>query len=108
MDPYTDPLVFGQRLQILRTRKGLTRDQLGGLVGRSGSWVKGVETGRPKTPKLETILGVGPGHPRLAAVKAAVDAFPVVTAREASSTAHTRLGWRARGRHGTRLPTTVR
>ena len=28
-DPYTDPLVFGQRLQILRTRKGLTRDQLG-------------------------------------------------------------------------------
>lgn len=55
-DPYADPLVFGQRLQILRTRKGLTREQLGGLVGRSGSWVKGVETGRLKTPRLEVVL----------------------------------------------------
>ncbi|GIE92075.1 Helix-turn-helix domain-containing protein [Actinoplanes regularis] len=114
MDPYTDPLVFGQRLQILRTRKGITRDQLGGLVGRSGSWVKGVETGRLKTPKLEITLAlaevlrvrdlsdltgdqslhvdlfVGPGHPRLAAVKAAVDAFPVATAQEPPSTAHIR------------------
>lgn len=123
-DPYTDPLVFGQRLQILRTRKGLTRDQLGGLVGKSGSWVKGVETGRLKTPKLETILGIaevlrvrdlsdltgdqavhvdlftGPGHPRLAAVKAAVDAFPVATEREAPPTAHIRArlarAWAAR------------
>ncbi|MCW2144558.1 helix-turn-helix domain-containing protein [Actinoplanes cyaneus] len=111
-DPHTDSLVFGQRLQILRTRKGLTRDQLGGLVGRSGSWAKGLETGRLKTPKLDTILALaealrvrdlseltgdqslhidlfaGPGHPRLAAVKAAVDAFPAVTAHEAPSTAH--------------------
>lgn len=113
-DPNTNPLVFGQRVQILRTRKGITRDQLGGLVGKSGSWVKGVETGRLKTPKLETILRVaevlrvrdlsdltgdqsmhvdlftGPGHPRLAAVKAAVDRFPVATAQEAPSTAHIR------------------
>lgn len=123
-DPYADPLVFGQRLQILRTRKGLTRDQLGGLVGRSGSWVKGVETGRLKTPKLETILRIaevlrvrdladltgsqsvhvdlftGPGHPRLAAVKAAVDAFPVTTVEEAPPTAHLRArlarAWSAR------------
>jgi transcriptional regulator with XRE-family HTH domain len=124
MDPYADPLAFGQRLQILRTRTGLTRDQLGGLVGRSGSWVKGVETGRLKTPKLDLILAlaealrvrnladltgdqslhvdlfVGPGHPRLAAVKAAVDAFPVVTAREAAPIAHIRArlarAWSAR------------
>ncbi|WP_030443157.1 helix-turn-helix domain-containing protein [Actinoplanes subtropicus] len=123
-DPYTDPLVFGQRLQILRTRKGLTRDQLGGLVGKSGSWVKAVENGRLKTPKLETILRiaevlrvrdlsdltgdqsvhvdlfVGPGHPRLAAVKAAVDAFPVATAREAPPIEHIRArlarAWSAR------------
>lgn len=123
-DPNTNPLVFGQRLQILRTRKGLTRDQLGGLVGKSGSWVKGVETGRLKPPKLETMLRIaevlrvrdlsdltgdqslhvdlftGPGHPRLAAVKAAVDAFPVVTAQEAPSTAHIRArlsrAWSAR------------
>ncbi|MFJ9121296.1 helix-turn-helix domain-containing protein [Streptomyces sp. NPDC102394] len=111
-DPYANPLVFGQRLQILRTRKGMTRDQLGGLVGKSGSWVKGVETGRLGTPKLEMILQIaevlrvrdladltggpsmqvhlfsGPGHPRLAAVRAAVDAFPVATQREAPSAAH--------------------
>jgi transcriptional regulator with XRE-family HTH domain len=123
-DPYTDPLAFGQRLQILRTRKGLTRDQLGGLVGKSGSWVKGIETGRLKTPKLDTVLALaealrvrdlsdltgdqslhidlfaGPGHPRLAAVKAAVDLFPVATAQEAPSTAHIRArlarAWSAR------------
>ena len=37
---------------------------------------------------LHIDLFAGPGHPRLAAVKAAVDAFPVATAREASSAAH--------------------
>ncbi|WP_127543497.1 helix-turn-helix transcriptional regulator [Actinoplanes sp. OR16] len=124
MDPYADSLAFGQRLQILRTRRGLTRDQLGGLVGRSGSWVKGVETGRLKMPKLEFILALaealrvrdlsdltgdqslhvdlfaGPGHPRLAAVKAAVDAWPIATTREASPTTHIRArlasAWSAR------------
>ncbi|MFG2172268.1 helix-turn-helix domain-containing protein [Streptomyces niveus] len=112
-DPYADPLVFGQRLQILRTRRGVTRDQLGGLLGRTGSWVKGVESGRLKTPKLELILRIaeilrvrdlseltgdqsvhidlfaGPGHPRLAAVKAAIDAYPLALAQgEAPPTAH--------------------
>lgn len=99
-DPYSDPIAFGQRLQILRTRRGMTRDQLGGLMGRSGSWVKGIETGRRGVPRLEVVLRLaevlrvrdladltgdqsvhvdlftGPGHPRLAAVRAAVDAFP--------------------------------
>ncbi|GAA3785872.1 helix-turn-helix domain-containing protein [Streptomyces chiangmaiensis] len=111
-DPYADPLVFGQRLQILRTRRGMTREQLGGLVGKSGSWVKGVETGRLGTPKLDMILRIaevlrvrdlgdltgsqamhihlftGPGHPRLAPVKAAVDAFPLTTQRAAPPAAH--------------------
>ncbi|MFJ8154795.1 helix-turn-helix domain-containing protein [Streptomyces sp. NPDC094468] len=123
-DPYADPLVFGQRLQILRTRKGMTRPQLGGLVGRSAEWVKSIETGRLKTPKLETILRlaevlrvrdladltgsqslhvdlfVGPGHPRLAAVKAAVDAFPLGGQREAPPAEHLRArlarAWSAR------------
>ncbi|MGW0826917.1 helix-turn-helix domain-containing protein [Streptomyces sp. NPDC002845] len=123
-DPYADPLVFGQRLQILRTRKGMTRDQLGGLVGRTGSWVKGVETGRLKTPKLEMVLRIaellrvrdlseltgdqsvhvdlftGPGHPRLAAVRAAVDVFPLTTRREAPPAAHLQArlarAWKAR------------
>ncbi|MGW0012481.1 helix-turn-helix domain-containing protein [Streptomyces tendae] len=123
-DPYADPLAFGQRLQILRTRRGLTREQLGGLAGRSGSWVKGVETGRLKTPKLEIVLRLaeilrvrdlsdltgdqsvsvdlftGPGHPRLPAVKAAVDAFPLGARREAPPAAHLRArlarAWSAR------------
>ena len=70
----------------------MTRDQLGGLMGRTGSWVKAIETGRLKTPQLQivlrfaellrvrdlsdltgdqsvhTALFTGPGHPRLAAV----------------------------------------
>ncbi|MFJ1964912.1 helix-turn-helix domain-containing protein [Streptomyces massasporeus] len=123
-DPYSDPLVFGQRLQILRTRRGLTRDQLGGLAGFSGSWVKGVETGRLKTPKLAIVLRLaeilrvrdlsdltgnqsvhadlftGPGHPRLPEVKAAVDAFPLGARREAPPAAHLRArlarAWSAR------------
>lgn len=123
-DPYGNPLIFGQRLQILRTRRGLTRDQMGGLLGLSGSWVKGVESGRLKTPKLEVILRIaeilrvrnladltgsqtvqvemfaGPGHPRLAAVKAAVDAYPVGSQQEAPPTAHLRArldhAWTAR------------
>ena len=111
-DPYADQVAFGQRMKILRTRKGITRNQLGGLVGMTGSWVKGVETGRLKTPKLDMMLRIaevlrvrdladltgdqsahvdlfaGPGHPRLAAVKAAVDAFPVASHREAPPIAH--------------------
>ncbi|MFI0268551.1 helix-turn-helix domain-containing protein [Streptomyces luteogriseus] len=123
-DPYANPLVFGQRLQILRTRRGLTRDQLGGLAGFSGSWVKGVETGRLQTPKLEVVLRLaeilrvrdlsdltgdqsvhvslftGPGHTRLPEVKAAVDAFPLGARSEAPPTAHLRArlarAWSAR------------
>ncbi|MFJ3926148.1 helix-turn-helix domain-containing protein [Streptomyces sp. NPDC090022] len=111
-DPYTDPLVFGQRMQILRTRRGLTRIQLGGLVGRSGEWVKAVETGRLRVPKLEMILRVaevlrvrdlsdltgdqsmrvalftGPGHPRFAAVREAVNSPHLAGDREAPPAAH--------------------
>jgi transcriptional regulator with XRE-family HTH domain len=123
-DPYTNPLVFGQRLQILRTRRGLTRDQLGGLMGKSAQWVKDLETGRRRTPRLEVILHLaeilrvrdladltgnqavhvdlftGPGHPRLPEVKAAVDAFPLGADRAAPPTAHLKArlarAWSAR------------
>lgn len=124
-DPYRDPLVLGQRMQILRTRRSLTRDQLGGLVGRSGSWVKAIETGRLKTPALPVILRIaevlrvrdlsdltgdqsmrvhlftGPGHPRFAAVREALNTFRFGgDGREAPSAAHlsARLSkaWQAR------------
>lgn len=36
----------GERIQILRERKGLSRPVLAGLVGMSASWLKGIEQGR--------------------------------------------------------------
>ncbi|GGZ49041.1 hypothetical protein GCM10010387_49320 [Streptomyces inusitatus] len=81
-------------------------------MGRSDSWVKALETGRLKTPKLDVILRLadvlrvrdlsdltgdqsvpvslftGPGHPRLGAVRAAVDSLVLTADREAPSTAH--------------------
>jgi transcriptional regulator with XRE-family HTH domain len=110
-DPYADKVAFGQRLKILRTRRGHTREQLGGLMGRSGSWVRALEEGRLKVPRLEVVLRlaeilrvrdlaeltgdpvqtdlfVGPGHPRLAAVKAAVDAWPLALQQPAPAPAH--------------------
>ncbi|MFE7133441.1 helix-turn-helix domain-containing protein [Streptomyces sp. NPDC057638] len=110
-DPYADPLAFGQRLRILRTRRGVTRDQLGGLVARGGAWVKALETGRLGIPRFDLVLRLaevlrvrdlteltgdpsvpvplfaGPGHPRLAAVRAAVDRLTFAGDREAPPTA---------------------
>ncbi len=123
-DPYREQLAFGQRLQILRTRRGLTREQLGGLMGKSGEWVKALETGRLRVPRLETVLRfaevlrvrdlsdltgdqsmktslfTGPGHPRFAAVREALNALQLGAGREAPPAAHmsARLAraWQAR------------
>ena len=57
-DPAPEPIAFGQRMQLLRTRRGMSREVLAGLLGKSTSWVKQIENGRLKTPKLETILAV--------------------------------------------------
>ena len=105
-DPYADPLAFGQRMQILRERRGMSRTLLAGLVGMSPSWVKRVENGQLQTPRLELLLRIaealrvrdltdltgryngpvslftGPGHPRLGAVQAAVNAYPMLTSDE--------------------------
>ncbi|MCB5908183.1 helix-turn-helix domain-containing protein [Streptomyces pinistramenti] len=123
--PYVAPLVFGQRMQLLRRRRGMSRVVLAGLVGRSASWVKRVENGQLRTPGLEMILRVaealrvrdlaeltgytsmrrdlftGPGHPRLAAVAEAVNRFPADADRAAApSTTHLRArlacAWNAR------------
>lgn len=123
-DPYANPLAFGQRMQIYRQRRGMSRPVLAGLLGKSPSWVKQVESGLIQAPKLPMILRIaellrvrdladltgdqtlhvdlfiGPGHPRLAAVKAAVDAFPFTADREAPPTLHLRhrldRAWAAR------------
>lgn len=47
---------FGKRLKHLRERTGKTRAQLGGLVGKSDQWVKGIETGRLLPPRLPMML----------------------------------------------------
>lgn len=47
---------FAARLRYYRERAGLTRAVLGGLVGRSDQWVKGLETGRTLIPRLPMLL----------------------------------------------------
>ncbi|PWI06546.1 transcriptional regulator [Streptomyces sp. NWU339] len=111
-------------MQIYRQRRGMSRPVLAGLLDKSPSWVKQVESGQIQPPKLPMILRIaellrvrdladltgdqslhvelfiGPGHPRLAAVKAAVDAFPFPVDREAPTTLHLRhrldRAWTAR------------
>jgi transcriptional regulator with XRE-family HTH domain len=46
----------GERIQILRERKGLTRPVLAGLVGMSGSWLKGIERGTRLPPRLPMLV----------------------------------------------------
>lgn len=123
-DPYADPLKFGQRVQILRERRGMTRTQLAGLIGVSPHTLKKVENGQQQAPGLEMVLRIaealrvrdladltgrhtmhvdlfiGPGHPRLGAVKAAVDSFSLGSSVEPPPAAHleARLhaAWKAR------------
>jgi len=46
----------GERIQILRERKGLTRPVLAGLVGMSPSWLKGIERGIRLPPRLPLLV----------------------------------------------------
>jgi transcriptional regulator with XRE-family HTH domain len=47
---------FGERLRRHRQRAGMSRPVLGGLVGKSGEWVKALESGRLLTPRLPLLL----------------------------------------------------
>jgi transcriptional regulator with XRE-family HTH domain len=46
----------GERIQVLRERKGLTRPVLAGLVGMSASWLKGIERGSRLPPRLPMLV----------------------------------------------------
>jgi transcriptional regulator with XRE-family HTH domain len=46
----------GERIQILRERKGLSRSVLSGLVGMSSSWLKGIERGDRLPPRLPLLV----------------------------------------------------
>ncbi|WP_261802010.1 helix-turn-helix domain-containing protein [Streptomyces sp. ISID311] len=123
-DPFVEPVAFGQRMQILRTRRGMSRNVLAGLLGKSPSWVKQVEGGRLQMPKLPMVLRIaealrvrdlseltgdqsmaialftGPGHARLPHVRSALNAFPLTTRCEAPAPEHLRerlvRAWAAR------------
>ncbi|WP_030825970.1 helix-turn-helix domain-containing protein [Streptomyces hygroscopicus] len=123
-DPLDHPLVFGQRMHVLRTRRGMSRTVLAGLLGKSPSWVKQIENGTLHTPGLPMILRIaevlrvrdlsdltgdqtmpielftGPGHAKLPAVRAAVDTYPLPSDHRAPSPAHLRArldsAWAAR------------
>ncbi|NUS22740.1 MAG: helix-turn-helix transcriptional regulator [Streptomyces sp.] len=125
-DPYADPLRFGQRVQVLRERRGMTRAQLADLVGLSPHTLRKIENGQQQAPGLDMVmriaealrvrdladltghpdmhvdLFIGPGHPRLAAVKAAIDSFPLSTSAEPPPVAHleARLHAAWKARHG--------
>jgi transcriptional regulator with XRE-family HTH domain len=46
----------GERIQILRERRGLSRPVLAGLVGMSASWLKGIERGTRLPPRLPLLV----------------------------------------------------
>lgn len=46
----------GERIQILRECKGLSRPVLAGLVGMSPSWLKGIERGTRLPPRLPLLV----------------------------------------------------
>ncbi|MFE3068541.1 helix-turn-helix domain-containing protein [Streptomyces sp. NPDC059247] len=111
-DPGYTSVVFGQRMQLLRERRGMTREVLAGLLGMSVDWVKDLERGRSRPPAVDVVfriagalrvrdladltgrpdqsidLFVGPGHPQLAAVRQAVDAFPFTSTETPPRPAH--------------------
>jgi transcriptional regulator with XRE-family HTH domain len=102
----------------------MTQAQLADLVGLSPHTLRKIENGQQKAPALDMVLRIaealrvrdladltghpethvdlfiGPGHPRLAAVKAAIDNFALTTSVEPPPTAHleARLhaAWKAR------------
>jgi transcriptional regulator with XRE-family HTH domain len=102
----------------------MTQAQLAGLVGISPHTLRKIENGQQKAPGLDMVLRIaealrvrdladltghpdmhvnlfiGPGHPRLAAVKAAIDSFPLSSSLEPPPVAHleARLhaAWKAR------------
>ncbi|WP_433252814.1 helix-turn-helix domain-containing protein [Streptosporangium sp. CA-135522] len=97
-EPPTPTLTVGQRIRALRMRRGMTQEVLAGLVGKSESWLKQVESGRlQQNPRLPILLQLaealrvrdlseltgdqsmpvrmftGPGHPALEAVRSVIN-----------------------------------
>lgn len=120
-----DPnLTVGERIKFFRTRRGMSREVLGGLVGKTGRWVKAVESGQIQQPKLPTLISLaealkvrdiaqltggqsmpismfrGPGHPSLPAVREAINSVGLPLNGVPSTVDHLQArldsAWRAR------------
>ncbi|TDD76211.1 helix-turn-helix domain-containing protein [Actinomadura rubrisoli] len=124
IDPSDPDLTVGQRIQYYRDRCGMSRDVLGGLVGKKGRWVKAVERGEIQQPKLPILLSIaealklrdisklvggpplptemfrGLGHPALPAVRDAINVVAVSMTEPPPPLAHLQArldaAWRAR------------
>ncbi|GAA4232278.1 hypothetical protein GCM10022254_31730 [Actinomadura meridiana] len=94
-------LTVGQRVQYYRRKRGMSREVLAGLVGKSARWVKAVERGEIQNTKLPALLALadalkvrdvskltggpplpagmfrGPGHAALPDVRDAINAVAV-------------------------------
>lgn len=106
-------LSIGARIQSERTRAGMSRPVLAGLIGKSAEWVKAVETGRLQVPRLDMLLKIaqalgiddlavltgnghavpvevfaGPRHSALAAVQAALTEYRITPAATVPSVEH--------------------
>lgn len=123
-DPADPDLTVGQRVKYYRQARGMSQNILGELIGRNGRWVRALENGELGEPKLSTILQIaealrirdvaklagepipiaalkGPGHPKLSAVRDAINSVAVPTTDGAPPPLlHLRLrldaAWRAR------------
>ncbi|ONF62310.1 helix-turn-helix domain-containing protein [Amycolatopsis keratiniphila] len=103
----------GARIRHYRDRRGMSRPVLGGLVGKTGEWVKAVENGRLQTPRLPMLLRIaqalelddlatltgdghavpvslyaGPRHSALSAVQTALTEYRVSLKLEPVSVPH--------------------
>ncbi|GAA0953078.1 helix-turn-helix transcriptional regulator [Nonomuraea longicatena] len=108
-DPHSQSpaLTVGQRIRIARQRRGMSQEVLAGLMGKSPSWVRAVESGsRQSDLRLSILLHLadalqienlsdltgsqsvglrmftGPGHPALVEVRAAINAAPLLNSSE--------------------------
>ena len=122
-------LTTGQRIKVLRERRGISRPVLAGLVGRSEGWLKAIENGRLQTPKLPMLVKLADHlrvtdlseltgsaslplslfsvneHPSLSVVRRAVDSAPLtLTDDQVPNLDHVAAavatGWAARDSRG--------
>lgn len=54
----TDEMTTGQRVAFYRRRRGMSQEVLAGLVGKTGEWLRKVETNRAELDRLSVIRAV--------------------------------------------------